>query len=249
LVDFYLTGRIGVEGERLLDQAELHGRQGRLALVYLVVERHHPVALDALAAALWGDELPRSWQTSLRAVISKLRGALSGVASTVQVARDAGCYQLLIGDAWVDVDAALDAIDRAEGARRRGDLAVAWSEATVAASIASRPVLPGEDLPWVAALRARVESTHVRALDVLVSTCLATGQVPLALSLAEQLVALAPYREASHRGLIRAHLAAGDRGAAVRAYAELRDRLADELGVEPSAATQDAYLDALRTTG
>jgi SARP family transcriptional regulator, regulator of embCAB operon len=243
---FYLTGRVGVEGRTFLDQAELPGRQGRLALVHLVVERHHPVAIDALAAALWGTALPPSWEPSLRAVISKLRRSLLAVDEGLAIASDAGCYQLLAGDAWIDVDAAVSAVDRAEGALRRGERAEAWSEATVAAGIAARPVLPGEDLPWVGSLRGRVRSSHIRALDVLARLSLADRRLPLAIAFAEQLVALEPFRETSFQHLMRAQLAAGNRGEAVRVYGGLRDRLRDELGVDPSAETQAVYLEALR---
>ncbi len=246
MLRFYLTGRVGVEGRTFLDQADLPGRQGKLALVHLVVERHHPVAIDTLAAALWGNHLPPSWEPSLRAIVSKLRRALAQIDDGVGLLSDAGCYQAVLGEAWIDVDAAMNAVDRAEGALRRGKHALAWADATVAASIAGRPVLPGEDLPWVGALRGRVRSTHIRALDVLARLYLADEQLPLALAIAQQLVELEPYRETSYHHLMRAQLAAGNRGEAVRVYGALRQRLREELGVDPSAETQAVYLAAMR---
>jgi SARP family transcriptional regulator, regulator of embCAB operon len=243
---FYLTGRVSVEGRTLLDQAQLPGRQGKLALVHLVVQRHHPVALDTLAAAVWGHQLPVSWEPSLRAIVSKLRRSLSTVDDDIEVVSHAGCYQALLRDAWIDVDAAVNAVDRAEGSLRRADPASAWSDATVAASIASRPVLPGEDHPWVGELRGRVRTTHIRALDVLARVYLADGQLPLAIAIGERLVELEPFRETSHHHLMRGHLAAGNRGEAVLAYAALRERLAEELGVEPSPETQALYVEVLR---
>ena len=47
-----------------------------------------------------------------------------------------------------------------------------------------------------------------------------------------------PYDEASHRSLISAHLAAGDRGGALMAYEHCRRLLLDELGVRPSPTTE-----------
>jgi SARP family transcriptional regulator, regulator of embCAB operon len=242
----HLTGRVGVEGTHWVDQEALGGRQGRLAFVRLVMERHRPLPIDTLADALWGDALPRSWEASLRAVVSKLRSVLASVDPGSSVRSDAGCYQLAVGDAWVDVEAAANAVDRGEGALRHGDLRTAWSEATVAAGIARRPVLPGVDVPWVDALRAHVRSCSVRALDVLVEVELAGDQRPLALSHARELVAMEPLREAGHRALMRAHQAAGERGEALRVHAELRAVLAEELGIEPSPETEALYLDLLR---
>ena len=43
-----------------------------------------------------------------------------------------------------------------------------------------------------------------------------------------------PLRESAHRAVIRAHLAEGNRAAALRQYAQLRRLLHAELGAEPS---------------
>ena len=245
---FYLTGRVAVEGSQTLNQAALPGRQGRLALVYLVIERHRPVPIDELATALWGDQLPRTWEASLRVVVSKLRSLLTQVGGTdTAIVAEGGCYHVRLSDPWVDVEVAANALDRAEGAWRHGDIATTWSEATVAAGIARRPVLPGEDHPWVDGLRSRVHDMAVRSMDLLVRVYLDRREHTLAIAVGRDLIALEPYREAGHRHLMRAHLAAGDRAEAVRTYASLRVLLAEELGVEPSAATEALYLDVLRS--
>lgn len=246
---FYLTGRVGIEGRRHVDQTELHGPQGRLALVHLVINRQRPVPVDELAAALWGDELPPSWEQSLRALVSKLRRTLSDVAPDVAITSDGGCYQLLLGEAWVDVEAAVNAVDHAEGALRRGDESRAWSEATVGAGIAHRPVLPGEDLAWITDLRALVHATWVRALDVLARVYLSKGQSALAVAVARQLVDAEPYRESAYRHMMRAHLLAGERAEALRVYDGLRRRLVEDLGVDPSPETQAVHSEALGAGG
>jgi len=244
---FYLTGRISVEAATLVDQARLPGAQGRLALVYLVVERHRPVPVDELAAAVWGPDLPGSWEIALRAIVSKLRGTLREVGADGALTSDGGCYQARLGNAWVDVEAARNALDRAEGALRRGDVAAAWSDSTVAAAITGRPLLPAEDLAWVDALRSDLHAVWVRANDVLAEAYIADGQHGVAAGVARGLVDAEPYRESGYRHLMRAHVAAGNRGEAVRVYAELRRRLIDELGVEPSPPTEAVYLQALRS--
>ncbi len=244
---FYLTGRVAIEGTRTFDQASLPGRQGRLALVYLVAERDRPIPIEELATALWGDRLPRTWEPSLRVVVSKLRAVLRDAGGpTATIATASGCYDVHVGDAWVDIEAAANAIDRAEGAWRHGDVATVWSDATVAAGILRRPLLPGEDRPWVTGMRTRLREMAVRAMDLLVHVYLERREHPLAIAVARELVSLEPFREASHRLLMRAHLAAGDRAEAVRTHQALRDLLAEELGIDPSPATTALYLAALR---
>jgi SARP family transcriptional regulator, regulator of embCAB operon len=147
----------------------------------------------------------------------------------------------------VDIEVAANAVERAEGAWRHADVATTWSEATVAAGIVRRPLLPGEERPWIIALRTRLDEMGVRALDLLVQVYLARGEHSLAIAVGRDLVALEPFREASYRHLMRAHLAAGDRAEAVRTHQQLRSLLTDELGVDPATETTALYLDVLRT--
>src|SRR6266550_8227086 len=80
LLRIYLTGEVAIErGEQLLRDGDLPGRQGRLALVYLVTERERAVTQAELAELLWPDSLPSSWPVALSAVISKLRQKLATV--------------------------------------------------------------------------------------------------------------------------------------------------------------------------
>lgn len=245
----YVTGRLSVEhGDARVEAGDLPGRQGRLALAFLVLERSRPVPRDELVDALWADTAPKSVDAALSAVVSKLRAALATVeldgATTLR--NVAGCYELRLPPATVvDVETAANSLDRAEGALRAGELAQAWSGATVAAAILRRPLLPGDDAPWVQLRRRDQANTLVRAYDCLVEVWLRRGDTTLAVELAREALRLAPFRESGHRRLMRAHAAAGDRAEALRVYEALRLLLSDELGVSPSAETEKAYLDLL----
>ncbi|MGH9226430.1 MAG: ATP-binding protein, partial [Acidimicrobiales bacterium] len=72
------------------------------------------------------------------------------------------------------------------------------------------------------------------------------GDGAAALVAAEEAVALEPLRESAHLRVMRAHAAAGNRADALRAYERVRKTLADELGVNPSAQTESAYLALLQ---
>lgn len=244
---FYLTGRLSIEGSGgMLDQTDLPGRHGRLVLARLVLDRHRPVPVGALAEAVWSDDLPASVDTSLRAVVSRLRGVLATAHPEAAIDFDAGCYQLRDASAWVDVEEATNAVDRAEGRLRRDDVSGAWPHATVAAAIARRPLLPGEDAPWVAEAQGRLRRVHVRALAVLTEVWRRRGDHGLAVTTARELVALEPFREASHRALMAAHAASGDVAEAVRAYEACRRLLGEELGIDPGRETQAMHQSLLR---
>jgi DNA-binding SARP family transcriptional activator len=246
----YLTGRVCVEaGETLLADRRLGGRQERLAFVYLAVERARAATHDELAEVLWADRPPAAWERALSAVVSHLRGALAraGLPRSRVIDHAFGCYQLqLPSGAWVDVEAAAEAVDRAEGALAAGDVWGAYAWAGVATSVGRRPFLAGEDGPWVDAQRHRLRRILLRGLDCMADLFGRAGEWQRAVAAAEEAVALEPYRETGYRQLMRAHAGAGNGAEALRAYERCRRLLADELGVDPSPPTRAVYLELLR---
>jgi len=241
----YLTGRVAVELRgRLLDERQFPGRQGRLALVYLVFERARPVPRDELADALWGEALPPAWDSALSALASKLRGLLGAGDSSGRsmLETGAGAYHLrLPAGAWVDVEAARESLDQAEGALRAGRPSAAGGHASVAVSIARRPLLAGLDADWIRVRREALGHVLVRALDCLGEVALVNREPRLAAQHAAEVVRLEPYRESAYQLLMRAHAAAGDRADALRAYEQCRRLLLAELGVGPSPETEAVY--------
>jgi DNA-binding SARP family transcriptional activator len=236
----YLAGGLALEGpDGSVPEEAFPGRQGRLCFARLAAQHGRPVAVDELANELWLGELPAAWETALRAIVSKLRTLLarSGVHDA-EIVAVSGAYRLdLPADAWLDIDAAADAIHRAETAAGRGepDSAAGW--ALGARAIAARPLLPGLESPWLERQRERLTDILLRALTCLAEIWLAKGDVALAVRDAELAIDLDPYRESSRRLAIRAHLAAGDQAAAVRAYERCRQLLRADLGIEPSSET------------
>lgn len=238
MLRLYLTGRVLAERDgHVIDEKRLPGRQGPLALVYLSLERARPVPIDVLADAVWGESLPRAWETALSAIVSKLRSALGPLR--VGIATVSGRYQLTLpADAWLDVEAARVALDEAEGRVRAGRFRDAWGPGNVAASIANRPLLPGVDLEWIERARQDLRSVRVRALACLTSAALSNSEWPLAAQFARTQVELEPFRESGWQQLMRALAGAGNRAEALRAYAECSALLAKELNVGPSPATE-----------
>jgi DNA-binding SARP family transcriptional activator len=236
----YLTGGLSLDGPNgLISEDAFPGRQGRLCFARLVAEHGRPVSVDELADELWPDALPPAWDTALRAIVSKLRGVLNraGIADA-EIAAGSGTYRLdLPADTWVDLDAAADAIHRAETAEGRGQLDDACGWALAARAIAARPLLPGLASPWLERQRQRLDDTLLRALISLSGIWLARGDLALAVRDAVQAIELDPYREVSHRLAIRGHLAAGDQGAAMRAYERCRQLLQRDLGIVPAPET------------
>lgn len=240
-----LVGPIGLEGPTgVLDERALGGRQGRVVFAVLVSARHRPVPKEELAEALWPKELPASWQAALRGVVTKVRSALTGAGlDGANAIRSAfGCYQLALApDAIVDLDAAAGAVEAAEAALSQGNARRARALAESAAAITSQPFLAGEEGPFPDRIRRQLAALHLRGLEVLGRADLAVEDVGAAVGAAEAALGVEPFRESAHRLLMSAYAAAGSRGEALRAYERCRLLLAEELGVRPSAETEEAY--------
>jgi SARP family transcriptional regulator, regulator of embCAB operon len=234
-----LCGRLVVrfDGHRVEDS--LPGALGQLLFAYLVLNRLRRIERDELLIAVYGEEATRDHNPRLSVLLSKLRSVLGPELLTGR----AQIELLLPPDAFVDVEAALEALHRAESHVASGDWAEAWGPSGVAYHVASRPLLRGNDRPWLDDWRRRLDDVRVRGLECFAAARLGLGgpTLPQAADCARQLIELAPFRETGHRILMEALERSGNAAEALRAYDRLRVMLRDELGVAPSLAVQDVY--------
>ena len=196
------------------------------------------VPRDALVEALWSDDPPALVDTALSAILSKLRKALGPRAVVGR-----GDVRLVLGDALVDVEAASEAIHRAEAAVARGAWAEVWGPGRVALHIVRREFLPGESAQWIDEERGVLAEVEQRALECIAESSLELGpnERDSALRSGRDLVRLAPYRESGYRLLMRALAAERNDAEALVVYESLRVRLREDLGTAPSAATQELH--------
>jgi DNA-binding SARP family transcriptional activator len=232
-----------------VDEQRFPGRQGRILFAYLAAQNGRPVPRDELAELLWSEELPATWEKALRVLMTKLRALLEecGIDGSTALTSAFGCYKLTLpAGTWIDVNAAVDSVGRAEAALAAGDLAEAHAQATVAAALSRRSFLPGEEGSWVEEKRGELRGVLVRSLECLRDASFASGEFPEAVRHAEEVTELEPFRESGYRRLMEAHAAAGNPAEALRVYERCRRFLADELGAYPSPETEAAYLEILR---
>ena len=248
-VRIYLCGRVIVERNgRVSSDAALGGRQGRLLVAFLGTRRTQPVSKAQLIDAIWGSRTPPSAETAVNALVSKVRASLRklGLPRPHGVATEVGTYQFVVPSAWIDVEDARTAIDRAEGALRGDALSNAWASANVAAAITRQPFLPDEEHPWVHQQRAQLQRVWRRSLIVLSAVSVRNGEHELGIQHAAEALSAEPFDEIAYQALMRAHALAGNRAEALRVYANCRKLFRDELGAEPSEQTAAVFLGILR---
>jgi DNA-binding SARP family transcriptional activator len=146
------------------------------------------------------------------------------------------------------LEAAEEAIHRAEAAVAQNDWARGWGPSLVALFTARRGFLPGEDLPWAESGRRRLEDIRVSALECYAAVALGVGGSELAPGepVARELIAFAPYRERGHALLMEILSARGNSAEALRVYDRLRRRLREELGATPAPELRELHDRLLR---
>lgn len=240
-----VLGGLTAEGAgTALTGTALGGRRAQIALAALALE-HATVSPEWLAATIWADP-PSTWPVAIRGVIRDLRSRLAPLlegGEEVIVTVDHG-YR--IGAAVsTDVREGEEDLQRAADLLGEGAAHDALQLAEPVSLWTPRSLLPGEDAAWLETHRTQVSTLARRAGQLVVATAGHAGAPERAVDAARLLVARRPLDETGHRLLIEALGNSGNRAEAVRAYEACRVLLAEELGVDPSERTVQAYFDVL----
>jgi DNA-binding SARP family transcriptional activator len=234
-MDFGILGP--VEGSSGGEPLVVGGPRQRALLAYLLLHANEVVAADRLLHELWW-ETPRGSLAALQTQISRLRRVVGARLRTVPPG-----YSMRVEPGELDLHRfralLADAASCAEPAERARLL-------RAAEGLWRGEPLAGLDLPFVAGEQAALEELRLGATEERLDAELACG---LDAELVPELGALAarhPLREHLRCLLMLALYRADRQAEALEAYREARRVLADELGLEPSAALRDLELAILR---
>ncbi|WP_249037656.1 BTAD domain-containing putative transcriptional regulator [Micromonospora noduli] len=199
------------------------GTKVRALLADLLANRNQVVSADRLIDDLWGDDAPANPAGALQVRVSQLRKALNDAepgARELVESRPPG--YLLRVDA-VDVDR-FDELARCADVERLTEALTLW-RGEAYADVA--------DAEFVRAEAARLAEQRLVVQERLAQARLARGEHDLVAADLAELVARHPLREGLRAVQLRALYAAGRQSEALESYAELRARLAEELGLDP----------------
>ena len=207
-----------------------------MLFAFLVLRRLRATPRDELLAVLWPDSPPAAAESALAALLAKMRRVLGAQA----LGGRQEIRLILPTDVWIDVEAAGEGLHRGESAVAQGDWVRAWGPARVALHIAARAFMPGYDASWIADERRRLEDVLIRAHECVAASGLGLAGPELAAAerSAHKLVELAPFRESGYRFLMQVLVQRDNTGEALLVYEQLRQKLREELGASPGAATQ-----------
>lgn len=198
---FSLTGPDG-------DSLEISSKKNRVLLAMLSSAPGRSISRDALAGVLWAEHSEEQARNSLRQALAVLRKELNGHETNFFAALGS-TVALRPGEICLDTDSfsndirlgTVDSLQRAVGLWRGPFLAdIASSDAGLE--------------HWLAERREHYNNKYIAAMDQLVP--LLDGQARI--DMARQLVQADNLRETSHRRLMEAYCAAGERAQALRHY-------------------------------
>lgn len=225
-VEIRLLGAFGLR----CDGEPVHPPSPAQRLVALLAVREEPTPRATAAGTLWPEVDHDHALANLRTALWRLRGAIPRLvrlvradlileaAVTIDLHRSRVLAdRLLRGGATVDAHASIDAL--------------------------ARDLLPDLDDEWLVFERERFRDLRVHALERLCDQLSAAGDHAGAVQCGLLAVEAEPLRESSHRALMRAELAEGNRARALQRFHALERRLASELQVEPSLATVEMAME------
>lgn len=216
--------------------AAVGGPKPRALVTALLLRRGTVVSVDALAAAVWGDDVPPGATSALRAYVSRIRGALDDPA---RLDFRAGGYLLDVSDDEYDAALAESLVGRAREAEPADavelyDKALALWRGDALAEFADRDFAEAEG--------ARLAELRTTAAEERIDVLISLGRAAELVADLEAAVRRFPTRERPAIQLMQALYAAGRQSDALAGYHALRQRLDEELGVEPSEPARALYL-------
>ncbi|MFF4427902.1 BTAD domain-containing putative transcriptional regulator [Streptomyces sp. NPDC001513] len=239
MTEFRLLGP--VEAWRGEGQLTIAGRKPRALLAALLLEHGQVVSAETLIDRVWGDSPPDSARTLVQTYVWVLRRALGDVIES----RPAG-YRIRVAPAWTDRGRFAELAARGSAAAADGRYAEAAALFTQGLDLWRGPALGGiGDALGVAA--AGLDEERLVVMEQRAQAQLDAG-TPVVVAELRALVAAHPTRERARKHLMLALHRAGRHAEALEVFAQGRQALADELGVEPGPDLQALHVSILRAS-
>jgi DNA-binding SARP family transcriptional activator len=245
---------IGAVRIGILGPLTVHGSAGtpieitaagpRQLLLRLAVEAGRVVSSGTLIDDLWPGAPPVDPAGALQTLIARLRRTLG--ADRVAITSHPSGYALDVAPVDLDATRFANLVETARAELRAGHPAHAAGTLRAALALWRGPALAdAPDAEFAIAPRARLTELHDAAhLDrIAADLAVEPPAVDPAVLVAEleEMCVSHPLRERPAALLIAALLRTGRRADALAAYDRIRDRLADELGMDPGQELREAH--------
>jgi predicted ATPase/DNA-binding SARP family transcriptional activator len=241
-VQFRILGPLEVAAEDGAPVA-VGGPKPRALLAALLVQPGSVVSTDRLIQAVWDDKPPADALSALRAYVSRLRVALG---PPVRLCYRAPGYVLDVADDELDAAQFVRLLSAARAYRAAGEHDRAVRTLDSALGLWRGDVLAEfAELDFAVAEIARLGDLQLVAVEERIDALLHLDRDSEAVAELDGLVRRSPFRERLAVQLMRGLYRSGRQTEALSVYQQLRRRLVDELGIEPSEQAQELHRQVL----
>jgi predicted ATPase/DNA-binding SARP family transcriptional activator len=230
-----------------LDEVPITGfktKKVRALLAYLAIEKKRPHHRSMLAGLLWPGYMESSARASLRHSLAQLRQLLGEAQNPIP-------FLIVEGDTLQFNPASDHRLDvdlfRSLVFEERSDL-TKIQRLQAAVDLYQGAFLDGfalKDSPefdtWSGIVGEELKKQQLEALNQLAIAYEHRGELDKAIGITRKQLKLEPSLEEAHRQLMRLLTRSGQRTAALLQYETCQRRLAEDLNIEPSAATKILY--------
>ncbi|MFD9210627.1 BTAD domain-containing putative transcriptional regulator [Streptomyces sioyaensis] len=220
-------------------QVKLPGSKRQALLSALLLAGGMPVSLGQLIDAVWGHDAPTTAVKQIRNAASDLRRCHPEIGKQLLMAGDG--YQLKLGEDQLDAKVFARRAARARHLLQEGLAADALQEFRSALSLWRGPALAGLERP---ALQAQVDGLNELRMTVLEERFeleLSEGDHKSIVGDLALLVAENPLRERLISQLMLALYRSGSQARALTIHEQARQKLKEELGVDPGPELQEVH--------
>ena len=210
-----------------------HARQ-RCVLAVLLLDANRPVSTEILIDRVWMDRPPQRARETLAGYLSRLRQVLAP-AGEARITRRSGGYVLTVDPLSVDLHLFRHLVAQA---RACDDPRAADGLYRQALDLWQGEAFATLDTPWLASAREALDAERRAAELEHYELALTRGGHREILPALAASTAAHPLDERLAGALMLALYRSGRQAEALHHYAELRSRLADELGTDPSTPLQ-----------
>jgi DNA-binding SARP family transcriptional activator len=216
-------------------------------LAALACDAGRVVGTQTLIDRIWGEKPPETARHSLQSHLARVRAVVKQAAEgdgPAQLTRRSGGYVLEIDPDRVDLHRFRRLVEQAQ----RPDCDATGRTALLREAVAlwRGEALAGVRGDWAGRTRASWDRERLSAVVAWAEAELTAGNPAVLLGPLGDLAGEHPLVESIIAALMRALFATGRAADALDCYADLRSRLADELGTDPAPATQAVYDEILR---
>ena len=225
----------------------------RAVLAVLLLHANDTVSAVGLIGQVWGERYPASAGGLIHTYIWRLRRLLAGrdaQGGQPRITWQPDGYLLRVAEDELDAHDFERLTTAGLSALAAGDATAARSHLERALALWSGDALAGLDLAGAAAAECgRLAEMRRQAASAQIEADLKLGQHAEAAAKLRALIASSPLDEELHAHLMTALTQSGRRAEALQVYAEARQLLTDELGLEPGPRLRELQAAILRGDG